>query len=65
MIVVFKLATDATFAEYGKDPNELRRRALNLGRGTRFSIDISRFEYIEDKEPADLEGSPSTCIRPS
>ncbi len=54
--VVFKLATGAVYAEHGGDLNALRLRALNLGRGTRFSIDISRFEYVEDKEPAQLEG---------
>jgi hypothetical protein len=54
--VVFKLATSAVYVEHGEDLNALRMRALNLGRGTRFSIDISRFEYVEDKEPADLEG---------
>jgi len=54
--VVFKLATADVHAAHGKDLNALRRMALNLGQGTRFSIDISRFEYVEDKEPADLEG---------
>lgn len=54
--VVFKLATSVVHAEHGKDLDGLRKRALNLGRGTRFSIDISRFEYVEGKEPADLEG---------
>lgn len=54
--VVFKLATSAVYVEHGKNQDELRKRALNLGRGTRFSIDISRFEYIDDKEAADLGG---------
>lgn len=54
--LVFKLATAATYADYGGDMEALRKRALNLGRGTKFSLDISRFEYVEDKEPADLEG---------
>jgi len=54
--VVFKLATADLHAAHGKDLNALRRMALNLGKGTRFSIDISRFEYVEDKEAADLEG---------
>lgn len=47
--VVFKLATADLHAAHGKDLNALRRMALNLGKGTRFSIDISRFEYVEDK----------------
>jgi hypothetical protein len=54
--MVFKLATSTVYAEHGTDLSALRMRALNLGRGTRFSIDISRFEYVEDKEPADLDG---------
>lgn len=54
--LIFKLATAAAYADYGGDLDALRKRALNLGRGTKFSLDISRFEYVEDKQPADLEG---------
>lgn len=54
--VEFKLATSAVFAEHGNDVEALRQRAINLGLGTKFLIDISRFEYVEDKEPATLDG---------
>lgn len=52
----FKLASAAVHAAHASDIQALRRRALNLGQGTRFLIDISRFEYVEDKQPVEFDG---------
>ena len=54
--VEFKLISADVFAEHREDLEVLRRRAVNLGLGTRFLIDISRFEYVDDKQPMDFEG---------
>lgn len=54
--VEFKLARADVHAACGHDLDSLRRQALNLGQGTRFLIDISRFEYVDAKQPADFEG---------
>lgn len=54
--VEFKLANAEVFAEHRDDLEVLRRRAVNLGLGTKFLIDISRFEYVDDKQPVDFEG---------
>lgn len=54
--VEFKLATVKVHAAHHHDLESLRRLAVNLGQGTRFLIDISRFEYVDAKQPADFEG---------
>lgn len=54
--VEFKLATSAVYAEHSADLETLRRRAINLGHGTRFLIDISRFEYVAGKQMVDFDG---------
>lgn len=54
--VEFKLATAEVFAQHKDDLEALRHRAINLGLGTKFLIDISRFEYVDDKESANLDG---------
>ncbi len=54
--VEFKLIASSRRAELGDDMEALRRNALNLGRGTKFLIDISRYEYTEGKEAHDFEG---------
>jgi hypothetical protein len=54
--VEFKLARADAFAAHSADVEMLRRLALNLGQGTKFLIDISRFEYVDAKQPADFEG---------
>ena len=54
--VEFKLATADVFTEHRDDLVVLRRRAVNLGQGPKFLIDISRFEYVNDKQPVDFEG---------
>jgi predicted nucleotidyltransferase component of viral defense system len=54
--VEFKLASGEVFATHHDDLEVLRRRAVNLGLGTKFLIDISRFEYVDDKLPFDFDG---------
>lgn len=34
----------------------MRREAVKLGEGTRFTVDISRHEYTEDKQEHELLG---------
>ncbi len=54
--VEFKLVTVAVYQEHSQDLETLRKRAINLGLGTRFIIEISRFEYVDDKQQAELDG---------
>lgn len=54
--VEFKLANTAEYEEWKDDLNKLRRSAVSIGQGKKFLIDISRFEYVEDKEEFDLDG---------
>jgi Nucleotidyl transferase AbiEii toxin, Type IV TA system len=54
--VEFKLATKEIYEEFGADMPTLRRRAINLGQGPKFLIDISRYEYTADKQAVDFEG---------
>ena len=54
--VEFKLAMSEVFAAHSADLETLRRRAINLGQGTRFLIDISRFEYVAGKQLVDFDG---------
>lgn len=55
--VEFKLATTEIYSEHSSDLEVLRRRAINLGQGPKFLIDISRFEYVEDKQHFDFDGT--------
>lgn len=54
--VEFKLAAADVYAEYSANLETLRRRAINLGQGTKFLIDISRFEYVAGKQLVDFDG---------
>jgi predicted nucleotidyltransferase component of viral defense system len=54
--VEFKLASADVFAAHSADVQMLRRSAINLGQGPKFLIDISRFEYVDAKQPTDFEG---------
>jgi len=55
-LVEFKLITQKRASEVGHDLATMRREAIRLGEGTRFTIDISRHEYIADKEEYELDG---------
>lgn len=54
--VEFKLVEAEAYAQYKDDLEKLRRAAVSLGQSTKFLIDISRFEYTDDKQEADLDG---------
>ena len=54
--VQFKLVPNAQFAILKNDPLRLRNAALTIGQGRKFLIDISRFEYVNDKESNELDG---------
>lgn len=54
--IEFKLVTTDVFVEYDGSLAELRRRAIQLGQGARFLIDLSRYEYTEGKQPAEVDG---------
>jgi hypothetical protein len=54
--VEFKLVATAQFVALKNDQVKLRNAALSIGQGRKFFIDISRFEYIDDKEPTELDG---------
>lgn len=55
-LVEFKLISQARAEEIDGNLEQMRREAIKLGEGSRFTIDISRHEYIEDKEPHELDG---------
>lgn len=55
-LVEFKLISLVRAAEAGRHPDTMRREAIQLGEGSRFTIDISRYEYTEDKQAHELEG---------
>lgn len=54
--VEFKLVTAEQFAAHKDNLEQLRREALSIGQGKKFLIDISRFEYVEDKQENELDG---------
>jgi Nucleotidyl transferase AbiEii toxin, Type IV TA system len=54
--IEFKLIASERHQAIGSDPDSLRRAAINLGKGTKFLIDVSRFEFIEGKVGVDFQG---------
>ena len=48
--VEFKIISLNTATELNENIDDMRRQAINLGRGTKFEIDISCHEYIEGKQ---------------
>lgn len=55
--VEFKLVTADHFAAHMGNLEGMRKRAINLGQGTRFLVDISRFEFVEDKQIHEIDGT--------
>lgn len=55
-LVEFKLISVARAAAVGDNLEQLRREAIQLGEGTRFTMDISRHEFVVDKQPHELLG---------
>lgn len=54
--IEFKLISAELHKLYAPNLEALRRNALVIGRGTKFEIDISRFEYIDDKQSFEMDG---------
>ena len=55
-LVAFKLIGKDRATALGEDAERMRREAIQLGEGSKFTIDISRHEYVDGKEPHDLLG---------
>lgn len=55
-LIEFKLISRARADEIGHDLEQMRREAIRLGEGSKFTIDISRHEYVEHKEAHELDG---------
>jgi hypothetical protein len=55
--VEFKLVTAEIYARHSGEIDTLRKLAINLGQGPKFLIDISRFEYVADKQDWDFDGT--------
>jgi hypothetical protein len=54
--VEFKLIESDRYKELAEDIEALRRNAVPLGQGTKFSIEISKYEYTAGKVQFDLDG---------
>ena len=52
----FKLIGHAQFKEFQDELEQLRKRALSIGQGKKFLIDLSRFEYVDQKASTQLDG---------
>lgn len=55
-LVEFKLISIKRADEIRRDIEIMRREAIKLGEGSRFTIDISRYEYTDGKQEAELNG---------
>lgn len=55
-LVEFKLISQKRAGEVKHDLATLRREAIRLGEGPKFTIDISRHEYTADKKEYELDG---------
>jgi len=55
-LVEFKLISEKRAKDVEYDLGTMRREALRLGEGTKFTIDISRHEYVDDKVEFQLDG---------
>lgn len=54
--VEFKLIGKTRAADVNNDLEIMRKEAIILGQGTKFTIDISRREYTENKQAAEVDG---------
>ena len=55
-LVEFKLISMERALAVGGNIERMQREAINLGEGPKFTIDISRHEYVADKQEHDLLG---------
>lgn len=57
-LLEFKIIEKKRFDQLGGEIEAIRREALSLPSGsTKFTIDISKHEYVKGKRPVDLEGT--------
>lgn len=54
--VEFKIITSELYELHKDNIDKLRQNAISIGQGKKFLIDISRFEYTDGKEEAELDG---------
>lgn len=54
--VEFKLIRTEDWRQRSADIDTLRKAAIRIGQGQKFTIDISRYEYVDDAEERDFEG---------
>jgi hypothetical protein len=55
-LVEFKLISKRRADEVDYDLETMRREAVRLGEGSKFTVDISRYEYVDDKVEFELDG---------
>lgn len=55
-LVEFKLISKRRADEVDHDLEIMRREAVRLGEGSKFTVDISRHEYVDDKVEYELDG---------
>ncbi|WP_187471112.1 nucleotidyl transferase AbiEii/AbiGii toxin family protein [Luteimonas viscosa] len=55
-LVEFKLISKKRADEVDYDLETMRREAVRLGEGSKFTVDISRHEYVDDKVECELDG---------
>ena len=58
-LLEFKIISKEKFDEFSGDIESQVRNAIQIGRdnSTKFTVDISKYEYIGQKRPIDLEGA--------
>ncbi|HPT71862.1 MAG TPA: nucleotidyl transferase AbiEii/AbiGii toxin family protein [Candidatus Cloacimonadota bacterium] len=58
-LLEFKIIEAENFDKFSGDHETIRRNAIQIGRdnSTKFTVDISKYEYIGQKRPIDLEGA--------
>jgi predicted nucleotidyltransferase component of viral defense system len=54
--IEFKAIEKTQYNKFANDIEQLRRNAMMLGQGSKFLIDISRFEYTQGKQRRDFGG---------
>ena len=58
-LLEFKIIKAENFDKFSGDHETIRRNAIQIGRdnSTKFTVDISKYEYIGKKRPIDIEGA--------
>lgn len=54
--IEFKLIEESKYKELSGDLEALRRNAIDLGKGTKFLIDVSRFEHLGERVERQFHG---------